>query len=223
MLKLGNLFGRSPVAPLQHHLAKVSECLGLLRPLFEAVKVRDEKRVNELIQEISKAEYAADLMKKDLRAKLPRSLFLSIDRNTLLDILSLQDSIADQAEDVAVLTSFRLIEMSPAVEPLFADFFNKNLNTFRLVEQVISELDELLEASFIGVEAEHVGKLIHAVEKEEYETDLAQAALLRQLYKESDTLPYASFYHWQQTIRALSGISNLSEKLAHQMRSTLEL
>jgi uncharacterized protein Yka (UPF0111/DUF47 family) len=37
MLTILNLFGRSPFAPLESHMEKVSECVGMLKILFEAL------------------------------------------------------------------------------------------------------------------------------------------------------------------------------------------
>jgi uncharacterized protein Yka (UPF0111/DUF47 family) len=47
-----NLFGTSPVRPLQKHMAKVAECVAQLDPLFDAVLANDLAAVNEVQERI---------------------------------------------------------------------------------------------------------------------------------------------------------------------------
>src|SRR5580704_5745643 len=101
MLTIARLFGKSPFAPLQTHMDKVASCIGELPNLFEAVIDQDSHAIQIIGEKISKLEHEADLTKNDIRNHLPKSIFLPLDRSALLDILSLQDAIADQAEEIA--------------------------------------------------------------------------------------------------------------------------
>ena len=42
-----SLFGRSPIGPMQQHIAKSHECAECLVPFFEAVMVEDWARVEK--------------------------------------------------------------------------------------------------------------------------------------------------------------------------------
>ena len=96
-----NLFGTSPVRPLQKHMAKVVECVSQLEPLFDAVLADDRAAVNEVQERIVALEHDADDLKHDLRLHLPRSLFLPVERRALLEVLTLQDNISNRAKDIA--------------------------------------------------------------------------------------------------------------------------
>lgn len=223
MLTILNLFGRSPFAPLESHMEKVSECVGMLTALFEALEKQDYKLVEEISKKICELEHQADLVKNDIRNHLPKSLFLPIDRGNLLEILSIQDSIADRAEDVAVLATLKQTPMPQELKANFSRFLNKNFEAFHSARKIIREMHELLESSFGGIEAEKVRSLVDEVAFKEHEADIIQHDLLKSLFNAEKELSYSSFFYWQRIFESLGSIANLSEKLGYRVRMTLEL
>lgn len=217
-----NLFGRSPFAPLQSHMEKVSSCVHLLVPLFEALEKRDYATVDGISAQIADIEHQADITKNDIRNHLPKSLFLPIDRSHLLDILSTQDKVADIAEDIAVLVTLKPLEMLPAFKAEFKEFLMENIETFDATRLIIKEMHELLESSFGGTEAEKVRKMVDHVAFKEHEVDMIQLRLLKKFFKAENEMTYASFHLWQKIFEAVAAISNLSEVLAYRVRMTLE-
>lgn len=218
-----NLFGRSPFAPLRSHMEKVSLCVHMLYDLFEDVKKKDYEAIEQIVLKISDLEHQADLTKNDIRNHLPKSLFLPIDRNHLLEILSLQDSIADTAEDTGVLVSLKPVEILPEFQDEFSEFLKKNIDTFDGARMIIQEMHELLESSFGGIEAEKVRKMVEDVAFKEHEADLIQRKLLKKIFQAENKMSYSTFHLWQKIIESLAAISNLSENLAYRVRMTLEL
>jgi predicted phosphate transport protein (TIGR00153 family) len=217
------LFGRSPFAPLQSHMNSVSHCVHQLYPLWEALENKDYERLQQITEEISELEHNADLIKNDIRNHLPKSLYLPIDRNNLLDILSIQDDIADKVEDIAVLTNLKPLEMLPIFRDQFKTFLKQNIETFEDVHLIIKEWPDLLESSFGGIEAEKVLSMIHQVAYKEHQVDLTQRHLLQSLFKAENQLTFATFYQWQKLFETIASISNLSENLAYRIRMTLEI
>jgi hypothetical protein len=218
-----NLFGRSPFALLQSHMKLVSECVHHLKNLFEAISRKDYDAVQIIADKISELEHEADLMKNDIRNHLPKSLFLPIDRGNLLEVLGLQDKIADRAEDIAVLTTLKQIEIADTFKNDFNEFLNKNIETFDYARLIIKEMHELLESSFGGAEALKVRAMVDEVSFKEHEADLIQRKLLKNFFKTENEMPYSSFHLWQKIFETLGSISNLSEKLANRVRLMLEL
>lgn len=223
MLTILSLFGRSPFAPLQSHMESVGLCVHRLPALFEAVEQKDEARIEKIAAEISQLEHDADLIKNDIRNHLPKSLFLQIDRNHLLEILSIQDRIADKVEDIAVLTTLKPLELLPIFEQEFKLFLQKNIETFDEAKLIIKELHDLIESSFGGIEAEKVRAMVDEVAYREHEVDLIQRQLLKNLFKAEDQLTYVTFHQWQRLFESIASISNFSENLAYRIRMTLEL
>lgn len=218
-----NLFGRSPFAPLQSHMEKVESCVNLLFDLFKAVEEKNYEKVDEISIKISELEHQADLMKNDIRNHLPKSLYLPIDRGQLLEILAVQDDIADKAQDIGVLCSLKHLEMLDEFKGNLYLFLEKNTESFHGALLIIKEMHELLESSFGGVEAEKVSHMVDAVSRKEHEADGVQRDLLKGLFKAEDAMSYTSFHLWMKIFEALGSIANLSEKLAYRIRMTLEL
>ena len=137
------LFRKSPFGPLSEHMAKVRECLALLRPLFEAVlEERDEEEVQALVKRISSKEHDADVIKNEIRQSLPSGIFLPVNREDLLAYLKVQDDIADSVEDVAVLLTLKQFKIPKA---LHADIFacvDKVLEVCGLCEEAEGESDD---------------------------------------------------------------------------------
>lgn len=223
MMTILNLFGRSPFAPLESHMEEVTQCVHMLNALFEALENKNYQKVEEIAKKISEVEHSADLTKNDIRNHLPKKLFLPMDRGNLLEILSLQDSIADRAEDIAILATLKEIEMLSSFREEFYEFLNKNIETFNGARRIIKELHELLESSFGGIEAQKVRTMVNEVAAKEHETDVVQRKLLKKLLHLENEMSYTTFYLWQKIFEELASISNLSEKLAYRIRTTLEL
>lgn len=223
MRTIMNLFGRSPFAPLQAHMEVVNETVQLLKPLFSAVKKGTEEEITQLVETISRLEHRADLAKNDIRNHLPKSLFLPIDRSHLLEILSIQDHIADQAEDIAVLFTLKSCQLPEEFSYDFEEFLNKNIEAYDKVRAIMKEFNELLESSFGGAEAEKVCAMVEEVAYTEHEADLVQRRLLKRLFNVDKTMDFTAFYFWHKVFFAVAAISNLSEKLANRVRMTLEL
>ncbi len=222
MLNLSRLFGKSPFTPLQAHMTKVSDCVEKLNEIFTSLNEGDFTSVEDIAQKISELEHDADVTKNHIRDHLRKSLFLAVDRQQILEILAIQDSIADRAEDVGMLLTLRRTEMLDVFKAQFSEFLKKNIEAFHGARDVIYEMEQLLQSSFGGVEAEKVRHMVDHVAFIEHEVDLLQRKLLRILFQEADQLPSWKFILWKQILGEVAGISNLSEKLVFRMRMTLE-
>ena len=79
----GNLFGKSPIKPIQEHMQVADQAAQLLTSFIQAKLDDDWERAQELYQEISEIEQRADKLKRNVRRHLPKSLFLPVPRTDL--------------------------------------------------------------------------------------------------------------------------------------------
>ena len=100
---LSNMFGKSPITPIQKHMETAHSASILLKKFFKAVLKEDWAEAKEQQKQISKLERDADKMKKKVRLNLPKSLFLPVPRSDLLDLVTMQDKIANSSKDIAGL------------------------------------------------------------------------------------------------------------------------
>ena len=220
---MARLFGRSPFVPLQLHLDKVADCVEAAFSLLERIREGEDPNVEETAREISKLEHKADLVKNDIRNNLPRGLFLAIDRGQLLEILSLQDSIADKAEDIGILMSLRSAKMLDSLVQPFGEYIKENKDAFHKARDVMRELDALIESGFGGIEATRVVEMVDSVAEAEHNCDIMQRKLMKLVLDHEDELSVGSFFVWQRLLHEIAGISNYSEKLANRIRMLLTL
>lgn len=223
MRTIAKLFGKSPFSPLQTHMEKVSFCIEKLSELLDAFMKQKFDDVEALSSKISELEHEADLTKNDIRNHLPKSLFMPIDRSQFLEILSLQDSLADKAEEIGNLIVLKPLESLSYIQQPLQKLLKKNMDAFWDAHRIINEIDELLESSFGGLEAEKVKEMVEKTAYKEYESDLLQRETLKAFFHEADALPPSSFYIWVRLIEEIGTISHLSEKLANRIRMILEI
>src|SRR5579872_980394 len=196
MLTIARLFGKSPFAPLQNHMNKVASCIEKLTKVFEVLAKKDIDKIERLVAELSTLEHEADLTKNDIRNHLPKSIFLPIDRSHFLEILSIQDRIADKTEDIGDLLILRPNEL---LSDFFLDLqslFKKNCEVFWYSKHIIEEIDELLESSFGGIEAEKVKTMVEQAAFKEYEANRMCQQIMKQLFTKGDALSPPAFYLW---------------------------
>lgn len=222
MRSIAKVFGRSPFIPLQMHMDKVTECVDCIPLIFESYRSHDTEAVKSLSDRISKLEHEADLIKHDIRNNLPRGIFMPVARTNLIRILNIQDGIANRAEDISVLLTFKQAGVFKGFNPAFDDLLNLSLEAFKLTRNIINELDELVETGFGGVEAESVRELVEKVEQKEHETDVCQKELLKSMLSHEDSITYGDFFLWSRIIRQVAAIADRSENLAVEIRTTLD-
>ena len=223
MVHILDLFGHSPFAPLQQHMERVSRCVGSFKELFAALSQKNDALLTQISDDICHNEHAADVIKNDIRNNLPSKFLLSIDRSTFLTMLALQDSIADRAEDIAILLRLRKMEPIEPLSMILDRFLEKNISCFNSAAAIICQMHELLESSFGGAEAAKVKQMTEEVGAKEHEVDLVQRDLLKCLYSVESQMSYGTYYQWQKIFEAMSAISNLSKNLAGCVRMALDI
>ncbi len=98
----------------------------------------------------------------------------------------------------------------------------RSLEAFVLTRSIIGQLDELLETGFGGVQAQTVQELVDKVAHKEYETDVIQRELLRDMLAHEHTISYGDFFLWTSIIRQVARLADRCEELASSVRMTLE-
>ena len=183
------IFGNSPVSPLQKHIEKVVLCVEELIPYFDAVIKNDWGKAEKIQNNLAALENDADEIKNLLRMQLPSSLFMPMDRRDVLDVLQLQDKIANKAKDIAGLVLGRKMSLPESICNTYIEFLNRCVDATRQTQNAINELDELVAAGFRGNEVTRVKKMIEELHVIEDETDKIQIKLRAELYKIEKNLP----------------------------------
>ena len=184
-----NMFGPSPIRPIEQHMRKTYLCAKQLYPLFEAVLQNDWETARAIKDKIVSIEKEADVIKRDLRLHLPTGLFLPVSRTDLLELLSAQDRIANKAEDIAGLIVSRKMIIPVALSSLFMPFLNRCLDAAKQACQAINELDDLLETGFRGSEVKLVEDMIVTLDEIEHDSDDKLAEIRHRIFELEKDLP----------------------------------
>ncbi len=223
MHTIARLFGKSPFTSLQAHMRKVAECVYGLRPLMEAVRHQNSQALRIAVEQIVQAEYEADQVKNDTRNQLQSGLMMPITRASLLELLSIQDALANHAKEVALTYTLRILPLLPCMEALFLSFFEKQMSCFDGVKAVIEELDRLLETSFGGHEATKVADMVSHVVLCKQEVDQTQQELLALFLAQPEAEQATYLFLSMKVIDSIAAIANEAERLAHRIRMLLEV
>ncbi len=218
---LTNLFGRSPIRPLQEHMSKVFGCVSQLKPLFQAMVAGDLDGVARHQRIISDLEHEADQMKKALRHQLPKGLFMPVDRRDLLDILLMQDNIANQAKDIAGLILGRKMRLPEPMHAAFLEYGERCIDAVAKALDVINELDELVETGFRGPEVERVEQMIGELNAVESDTDRLQVQLRAILFELEDGLRPTDVMFTYRLIEWLGNVADYAEKVGSRLQLLL--
>jgi predicted phosphate transport protein (TIGR00153 family) len=213
-----DLFARSPFKPLQQHMRTVLACAREVEPLFEALCAGDADRVQALQRTIDDLESEADALKNEMRAHLPRRLMLPVDRRDLLEVLDVQDSIADTAQDIAGMLTERDMTPPQSMRRPLMDLVHAVIRTCEQAGTVMEELDELVETGFRGREASRVEQMIDTLGTLESETDRLGAALVRELFRLEGEMSPVSVLLWYQLTHWIGDLADYSEKCGNRLR-----
>lgn len=155
-----SLFGRSPIGPMQQHIAKAHECAAGLLPFFRAVIAEDWAQVEQVQQDMVRLEQEADRLKKNVRMHLPKSLFLPVPRSDLLELLSVQDKVANRAKDIVGLMLGRRMRIPLPLQGQMLAYVQRSVDASAQALRVVNELNELLETGFGGRETSLVESMV---------------------------------------------------------------
>ena len=216
-----SIFGNSPVTPLQKHIDSVVACVEMLPPYFDAVFAGDWDEAAGIQGQIAQLENVSDAIKNELRMNLPTSLFMPIDRRDVLDVLDLQDLIANKTKDIAGLILGRKMAIPAPLKGSYMNFLTRCIDATRQAQVAINELDELVVTGFRGDEASRVKSMIQELHTIEHETDEIQVRLRADLYAIESTLPPVDVMFLYKIIEWTGDLADAAQSTGNRLQLML--
>ena len=218
---ISRMFGSSPVRPLQKHMAEVHACVIELIPFFEALLEKDWAKVEAQQAKISKLEQKADVLKKELRLRLPKGMMMPVARGDLLEVLTMQDRIANKAKDIAGLILGRKMELPEVVGQDYAAFVSRCIDAVAQAQRAINELDELVETGFRGGEVSLVESMITELDEIESDTDRIQVKIRSSLFEIEKDLPAVEVMFLYKIIEWTGDLGDLAQRVGSRLQLML--
>ncbi len=217
MTFMGNLFGRSPIRPMQEHMHAAAACARHILPLFQELVAGDAEAVTARRQEIERLEHEADRIKNEIRSHLPKRMFLAVERRDMLEILDCQDSIADVTQDVAELVEMRRMVVPKEIAEVLLELAGRAVSACEQAERVIDELENLVETGFRGREAARVDEMIEELSQIESETDTLEKRAKRLLFGIEEELGISAIF-WYKIVDDVGEIADYAERVGNRLR-----
>ena len=218
---LANIFGSSPVMPLEKHVNIAYQCTRELNGFFEAIIEEDWNTAGKIRDRIAELEHEADDLKKEIRLHLPKSLFMPVPREDLLELLLVQDKMANRTKDVSGLVVGRKMEIPAPIADDFLEFVSRNVDAAKQARKSVRELDELFTSGFRGAEVSLVESLIHELDDIETDTDDRQAELRAALFEIENELPPVDVIFLYRVIELTGEIADMAERVGRRLELLL--
>jgi len=216
-----SLFGKSPITPLQKHMKQAHSCLKDFAVFAKAANDQDWEKAETVCISINNKEEKADKLKKKLRMNLPSTFMMPFSRRDLLDVLLIQDSIANITKDLTGLMMTRHMVFPEEIADDFIKLTALCIKTSGAALVAINELDELLETAFSSRTRKIVGKMIKTVNELEHETDDAQNDIRNKLFALESDLPPVDVMFYYRAIEWLGETADAAQKVGSRFEVML--
>ncbi|MDJ0699718.1 MAG: TIGR00153 family protein [Woeseiaceae bacterium] len=218
---LSGIFGASPVQPLEQHIHIAYQCARQLRDLFAAAVSGDWDTASAVRDRITDLEHEADNLKKEIRLHLPKSLFMPVPREDLLELVLVQDKIANRAQDISGIVLGRKMQIPGKVAEQFIAFVDRNIDAAKQARKSVRELDELFTTGFRGAEVDLVTGLIEELDRIETDTDEMQASLRLAVFEiEAELNPIDAMFFYK-VIELVGEIADMAERVGRRLELLL--
>ena len=217
MQSINQLFGESPFKHMVDHVRKINECVNLIRPVAEAIMAGETEKLRALQDDMSRTEFEADQLKDEIRQGLPRRFFLPVNRDDILSFVRQLDRMADDAEDFAVVSTFRKLDIPADLKPDFMALVDKVVQVSEMLLEVAEDLAQLQKESFEGPDTERVLAKIQQVCHMEWESDKLSRRCARHYYS-AQGLDAVTIILLEKLCKALTGIADHAENVGKNLR-----
>ncbi len=213
------LFSHAPIRPLQQHMEKVQACTEKLFDFFQAVHTDDWDAVGQVYDQICVIEGLADDDKRNMRLSLPKSLFMPINRNDLLELISKQDKVANCAKDIAGTILGRKMRIPTEIQGALSEYLEASIKAVVEANTIVHELDELIETGFGGREVEFIEKLIVKLDDLETQSDKHQIIIRAQLHAIESELPPVDVMFLYKIFELIGNLADRAQNVGDQIHT----
>lgn len=214
---LADLFGKSPIRPIQEHMVVAVSAADQLNDFISAVIAEDWQAAEVVYNNIRDIENDADELKKDLRLHLPKSLFLPVPRSDLLELLTRQDKIANSAKDIAGMMLGRKMVLPHSMHEDFSAFIGLTVAASQQALKAIGELSELLESGFRGRELDLVERIVDELDSLEGKADEREIIIRAHLFSIEASLSPVDVMFMYRAIESIGQLADRAERVGSHL------
>jgi phosphate transport system regulatory protein PhoU len=207
---------REPLECLENHAKQVAQCMEQAVAGVLAYIDNNEELFKKAITNVNEIEHAADLIKRNVRAHMPKGIIMPIDKFELFSYLNEQDAIADTAEDVLEWLTYKKMEIHVALRERLDNLLKKCLGVTQMLIPILNAARTFFETGDEEVR-KHIKESIYKLRVEEHEADLVEHDLKREVFN-LNLDPLKTFY-LIRLIELVGKTADRAENAADMMRS----
>ena len=209
------MLAESPFTGLQEHMKVGDESVSRLSDFLIAATEKDWTSAQEYRNAIIDLENQADDIKNNIRNNLPKSLFMSVSRQDLLDLVMTMDGIPNAAKDISGIMIGRKMEIPSQINEQFIDCSKAAIKAANQACEAVRKVDEMQKSGFGSNDAAALSELVSHLEQIERENDELEIALRNKLFqfeKEYDPVNVMFLYN---IINKIGSLADISQTVGH--------
>lgn len=209
------MLAESPFSGLQEHMILGNKSTNALENFLKAVSESDWRTAFEYREEIVTLENQADDIKNNIRNNLPKSLFMSVSRQDLLDLVFTMDGIPNAAKDISGVMIGRKMEFPKEVAEDFMNCSKAAIKAANQASDAIRKVDEMQKTGFGSSDVSILSDIVSKLEQIEKENDELEIALRNKFFeheKQYDPVEVMFFYN---VINKVGSLADISQTVGH--------
>ena len=210
-----SLLAESPFSGLQEHMEVDNKASEALKSFIKFAVESDWKTAKEHRETIVKLEHQADEIKNNIRNHLPKSLFMSVSRQDILDLVFTMDGIPNAAKDISGVMIGRKMVIPEHMSKRFIDCTNSAITATHQACDAIKKVNEMQRSGFGGKNASELYDLVAQIEQLEQENDELEISLRNELFKIEKDLPPVDVIFLYDIINKIGILADISQSLGH--------
>ena len=209
------IFAKSPFVSLQKHMDIGKQAAIALQNFLTSAGVSDWRKAKQYRQEIIDLEHAADDIKNQIRTHLPKSLFMSVSREDLLDLVYAMDGIPNTAKDISGIMIGRQMEIPNQIAEQFSAFVKAAIKAAKQASAAIEKVDEVRRGGFSSSDADLLQDLVAELELLEHENDDLEAALRNDFFEIEKNFPAVDVMFLYDIFNRIGSLADISQTAGH--------
>lgn len=207
-----------PLECLERHAVQVHLCIEATVRGLEAYLNGETRMFQRSFEEVVELEQAADMIKRNVRAHLPKGLIMPIDKFELFLCVNEQDAIADTAEDLMEWLSYYQAKTTSDIQAELMTMVNKCLQITYEIPEIIRQARAYFQTGDIKIR-DTVKDAIISVRKHEHETDILAHSLKGKILRNTTDMFYV--YFLVRMVELIGKIADEAENAMDVLRSMI--
>ncbi|MBF13197.1 MAG: TIGR00153 family protein [Legionellales bacterium] len=188
----------TPFKVIQEHSKIVSRAPAHLSDLFHAIAEENWQVAKECHDAILVVEHEADVLKRDIRHNLSKNLMLPVDRTDILELIVMQDRIANITKDISSMLIERQINLPEVTQLDWFAICEQTIMTCGYARDMVQQLNIIVETGFVLDSLSGIRSLQEKLDESEHASDVLQSKIRAGLFAhEKHMLPIDAVFLYQ--------------------------